>query len=791
MRSPARSVFGRVVFVGLAAGLLALGLATIGTAWVIGDDKEATLVDQAIRRAERSRDGIAHRVALAQAELRAVALSADGGQILDAPSLLSGTAIAMRCLRGDDELLDASSTREARAALLAGPVPEGEGAIRAGRSRVIVASHVGALRALALYDLSDLTAAPRGWTIALSNVPEGALVAKRYQDRRGNEQVRVVAPAAAGLGVTVTAPLAPARSAAFAITRRIGLFASLTVIPLLILAWFMSRAVTSPIVALAEAVRKAEGRNLEVPPLPAHEVGDLGAAIGAMSARLHDNATALHAAITLGRRLEGLHGDEALLGELERSLRKALPGARWTVLSAQRIVADENPSDLDLGPETLRALLQAAAADPGRDEGRTQPLLVHGPTRSPTGHREVVVVAVSEAGQTRGLVIGSSPRLDSTSVQHAELFARTAATALRREELLRSALTNEKLVAVGRLAAGVAHEMNNPLAFVLANLHGLESSLKGDDREAATEARQGAERLARIVRDLSSLSKGGTAAEPEPADLAELAAFTVRIAGSRRAGFSPTVDAPSPVPVRVDRGRIEQILVNLLANAIDATRERSDARVELSVRVEGEDAVVRVSDNGPGIPTSVRDKLFAPFFTTKGAGGTGLGLYLSRSLAQANGGDLTLASTGPEGTTFVLRLPVRQSVLPAAPSTVEKAKIATNGSPRVLIVDDEPAIVRGLKRWIGTRAEVVGTTDPREALELASREAFALVLCDLNMPFMSGLDLLTELRARAPATAKRVVIMTGSTNAATIDAGVRVVGKPIGPALLQELLDAM
>jgi len=231
--------------------------------------------------------------------------------------------------------------------------------------------------------------------------------------------------------------------------------------------------------------------------------------------------------------------------------------------------------------------------------------------------------------------------------------------------------------------------------------------------------------------------------------------------------------------------------VNLVANAIDATKDRPDARVELSVRIEGDDAVACVHDNGPGIPAGVRDRLFAPFFTTKGDRGTGLGLYLSRSLAQANGGDIRLASTGPEGTTFELRLPLRESAVPPAPSSLSPAPVASARRPRVLIVDDEPSIVTGLKRWIGTRADVVGTTDPREALTLALGEKFSLVLCDLNMPAMSGTDLLAALREREPAAGDRFVIMTGSTSAADVDAGVRVVGKPIGPAVLEELLDAM
>lgn len=789
MRLPTQSVFGRVVLVGFGAGLVALSLATIGTAWVVADDKEATLVEEAIRRAERSGDVVDHRVALARAELRAVALAADAGRVFEVPPLLSGSALAIRCLSATgDEVLDASSSRAAHDELLSTATPPPDGIVRSGASRFVIASRVGQVTALALYDLSDLLTAPPGWSLKLTQRSPGPVVARRYEDR-GAELVRVVAPSADGLGVILTAPLAPTRRAAFAITRRVLQYASLALVPLLLMAWFLSRAVTAPIVSLAEAVRQAEGGPLALPPLPRHEVGDLGLAIGAMSARLHDNATALAATIRFGRDVGEMSDPEALLRMLEQALAEALPAARWSVLAAQKIMNGEIPAGIEPPVETLRVLLRASTVEASREEDSTAPIFVHGPVQSHDGRGDIVVVGICEGERAYGLAIGSGAGLEKATVRQAELFARTAAAALHREELMRAVVTNEKLAAVGRLAAGVAHEMNNPLAFVLANLEVLETRLTGDDREAAVEARQGAQRLARIVRDVSSLSRG-TALEPEELDLAELARFAAKIASSRRQGIEVTLQAPDAVWVRVDRGRIEQVLLNLIVNAIDATRSRKDANVVVRVRVDGDDALAEVRDNGSGVPAAVQSQLFGAFFTTKGSEGTGLGLYLSRSFAQASGGDVSLASTGPDGTTFALRLPALkgahgQSAIAAAPSTTAPAR------PRVLIIDDEPAIVRAMQRWLRTRADVVGTTDPHEAVALAQREQFALVLCDLHMPEMSGMDLLAELREKAPATAARVVIMTGSTQAETVHAGVRVVGKPIDAAVLKELFDAL
>lgn len=776
MRSPARSVFGRVALVVAGAGIVSLTLSTLGVTWVVVDDQEATLVESAIRRAEGARDAVEHRLALTRSELQAVALSADAGSVLDAPGLVSGTVLAVRCTRGDVELLEATSTPEAHDALLAAPRTTA-GAVRLlGKDRVVVSVRVRDIDAAALQDVAPAIAAPRGWSIRLgaadgATSDAAAVVATRFEDRAGEELVRVVAPTRDGLVVTLTAPLAPARTAAFAMTRWVLIFSSLAVVPLLLLAFFGARAVTAPVVALAQAVRRAKGDRLSLPPLPPDEIGDLGNAIGTMSTRLHDHAQALGAAVTFARHLNGHAEPDAVLGSLEHGLCEALPHCRWSVVGAERIAAGDVPADLGVTAQELAEVLETGTNV--TREGR-------------------VLMGLCEATAGYGVVVGSGDGLDDAAVRHAELLARTAVGALRRLELLRGAVTNEKLLVVGRLAAGVAHEMNNPLAFVLANLRTLEQKLLGDDRETLAETRQGAERLVRIVRDLSSMSKGGTALELEELDLAELGRFAARVASSRRQGVEILVDAPSAVWVKGDRGRLEQVLLNLIVNAVDATRDRPAPRVEVRVRAEGGQALADVLDNGSGIPAGTRGKLFSAFFTTKGSAGTGLGLYLSRSFAEAHGGELEIMETGAKGTHFCLRVPalvgrVTPPVGPARPSTPAPPS-RVRALPQVLIVDDEPAIVRGMKRWIGGRANVTGSTDPQEAVGIAAAGGFDLILCDLNMPVMQGTAFVEALRARDAGAASRVVIMTGGAPS-SIAAPQRVVEKPIRPDVLQELLD--
>lgn len=248
---------------------------------------------------------------------------------------------------------------------------------------------------------------------------------------------------------------------------------------------------------------------------------------------------------------------------------------------------------------------------------------------------------------------------------------------------------NEKLASLGRLLAGVAHELNNPISFVYANTHALEryagkfetyfakvqagasredlialrQELRLDRevanlREAINGARDGAERVRDIVEDLRRLSSDG-AGEKVAFDLAE----TARTAGQwvMRGMKQPVTLEVSGLP-RVDvlgrRGHIQQVVMNLIQNSVDALEGREGGHIRLSIAAEGDRAVLVVADNGPGVPEAARAAIFDPFFTTKPVGrGTGLGLSISHKIAEEHGGSLALIEAD-EGAAFRLDLPL-------------------------------------------------------------------------------------------------------------------------------------
>jgi signal transduction histidine kinase len=228
-------------------------------------------------------------------------------------------------------------------------------------------------------------------------------------------------------------------------------------------------------------------------------------------------------------------------------------------------------------------------------------------------------------------------------------------------------VTSGRLAAVGELAAGVAHEINNPIAFVRANLGALDALLEKVDREAedpsvaegrelVAESLDGVDRVSAIVRDVRSLAHHG-GGQRERVLLPDLLESAVRVAGSqiRERGRVECDYGPVP-PVRGMSQELQQVFLNLIVNAAQAIPV--GGRIRVSTRTEGGDAVVRVQDDGPGIPEDVIDRIFDPFFTTKPVGeGCGLGLGISYRIVRDHDGDLSVRSRPGEGACFEVRLP--------------------------------------------------------------------------------------------------------------------------------------
>ncbi|HZO96378.1 MAG TPA: ATP-binding protein [Gaiellaceae bacterium] len=222
----------------------------------------------------------------------------------------------------------------------------------------------------------------------------------------------------------------------------------------------------------------------------------------------------------------------------------------------------------------------------------------------------------------------------------------------------RQLVQSAKLAAIGELAAGVAHEINNPLFAILALSEFLLKEL-----EPGTKAYERAELIRSTGLEIKEVVRGLLDFARESSDertltaLDELVRQTVDLVRrtSAKKGITIVERYEGPVLVEASSSQLKQLVLNLLGNAREATPD--DGTITVTVRREGADALVTVADSGPGVPDDLRDRIFEPFFTTRrGTGGTGLGLAVSLGIARAHGGTLQLAQGG-EGASFVLRLP--------------------------------------------------------------------------------------------------------------------------------------
>jgi PAS domain S-box-containing protein len=341
----------------------------------------------------------------------------------------------------------------------------------------------------------------------------------------------------------------------------------------------------------------------------------------------------------------------------------------------------------------------------------------------------------------------------------------------RLEELRAQLAVSDRMASIGTLAAGVAHEINNPLTWILANLtFAVEALAEGTDpdlgavREALAEAGDGARRVRTIVRDLRGFSR----ADDEklgPVDLARDAAATLNLAANELTHRARAVVSLAGLPpVLGNEARLGQVLLNLVVNAIHAIPEGDVAGNEIRIAgsVTGDRVALTVSDTGSGVDPALADRIFEPFFTTKPLGeGTGLGLWVCRRIAQSLGGTLELQPAREQGAAFRLVLPMAPT-LAEAPRAAPPARAPVGRRPRVLVVDDEPLVGRSIRRALASTAEVVLDGSSRAALErLARGERFDLVLSDVMMPELPGADFHAALEARHPDVARSIVYMTG------------------------------
>jgi signal transduction histidine kinase/ligand-binding sensor domain-containing protein/CheY-like chemotaxis protein len=367
-------------------------------------------------------------------------------------------------------------------------------------------------------------------------------------------------------------------------------------------------------------------------------------------------------------------------------------------------------------------------------------------------------------------------RTSELATVNGDLKSRLQELQATRERLVQA----EKMAAVGTLAAGVGHELNNPLAFVVSNLHYVaeevrEAAARDEERErwgevqqALAEAMLGTERMRRIIQDLKTFSRMQPAERMRRVDLHAVLELALSIAdGEIRHRARVVRDYGEPPVVLADETQLGQVLLNLLVNAAQAIPEGRAAQHEIRVttrRDERGQAVVAVSDTGSGIPPEVLPRIFEPFFTTKPVGvGTGLGLSICHSYVQVMGGDIRVRSELGRGTTFEVVLPQAPEDSPAHP-LAQPTPVRPTAAPRgrLMAIDDEPLLLAALSRTLAPEHEVVTFTSARQALErLRAGERFELILCDLMMPEMTGMELHETLVREAPGLAERMVFLTG------------------------------
>jgi signal transduction histidine kinase/ActR/RegA family two-component response regulator len=336
-----------------------------------------------------------------------------------------------------------------------------------------------------------------------------------------------------------------------------------------------------------------------------------------------------------------------------------------------------------------------------------------------------------------------------------------------RRRLQEQLIQSEKMSAIGQLIAGVAHDLNNPLASVvgfsdfLAEAADVPASL----REPLQVIRQEAERAATIVKNLLSFARsreGERIRQPIRAVLESTLGLLRNQLMAQK--VEATLDVEPGLPdVEVSVNQIKQVFVNIINNACQAiASDAPSGRIWITAKRVRDHVVVSVTDSGPGMTEEIAAHAFEPFFTTKREGeGTGLGLSISQGIVREHGGRITLETRPGSGATFTVELPVRPDIAPIAAAPV----LPIESRPlNILVVDDEPHILHYMRATLESWGHTVEVaSDGTYALERALAGSFDVIICDLRMPHLSGRDMYSKLARQDPRVAERIIFATGDT----------------------------
>jgi len=337
-----------------------------------------------------------------------------------------------------------------------------------------------------------------------------------------------------------------------------------------------------------------------------------------------------------------------------------------------------------------------------------------------------------------------------------------------KRQLEQKAQLASRLASVGELASGVAHEINNPLTGVIGYAHLLlaRKDIPKDMRQDIEIINEGAQRVAGIVKKLLAFARQ-TRPEQRYVNMNELIHTTLDLRAYELASSNIKValQLARDLPLTIaDPGQLQQVFLNLIINAETEMRLAHD-KGKLSIKTEQIDNTIRISfkDNGPGIPKENLTSIFDPFFTTREVGqGTGLGLSVCHGIVTEHRGRIWVESEPGKGATFIVELPIttedKQLEMPE-PVIEEPKKVA---KAKILVVDDEPVIRQLVSQVLTEEGHQVDTMDnAADALKMVKNKRYRLILLDIKMPGMSGIELYKQFQKIAPSLTKRVAFITG------------------------------
>lgn len=357
----------------------------------------------------------------------------------------------------------------------------------------------------------------------------------------------------------------------------------------------------------------------------------------------------------------------------------------------------------------------------------------------------------------------------------------------------------DRMASIGTLAASVAHEINNPLTYVLANVEAVarEAAARGDAAsvERLEAALEGIARIRCVVSDLGTFAHAD-ADRRQLLDLHVVLETALRMAQTETRYRARIVRELGPVPlVLASEARLGQVFLNLIVNAAQSLPEGAAKEHEIVLVTSTDDAgraVVEIRDTGVGIPAALMHRIFDPFVTTKPRGvGTGLGLYICRNVVTGLGGDVALSSREGVGTTVRVVLPRAETTLGVLPQRPSHERLRARPL-RVLVADDEPLVAEMLRSALdGHDVDVVHSG--REAIERLLASDYDVAFCDLIMPDQTGMDVFERVRAARPGREQSIVFITGgpftsraSEFLSSVDA--MVLQKPFTPAEVRSVL---